>query len=146
MLMSCSRDTNGETLHGSLECLTATECCQDDSVNCSCFRKDKLNLKACSIHVPARVRSIVRQAEEEKDKQQGRQRQGRDGVSVQICQLSSSVVPVRTTISHIHFRTTISHSRKRIPNFFASARVRNPPRCFVKRSAVLFFVSTRLTD
>ena len=37
-------------------------------------------------------------------------------------------------------------SRKRNPNFFASARVRNPSRCFVKRSAVLLFVSTRLTD
>ena len=37
-------------------------------------------------------------------------------------------------------------SRKRNPNFFASARVRNQSRCFVKRSAVLFFVSTRLTD
>ena len=37
-------------------------------------------------------------------------------------------------------------SRKRNPNFFASARVRNPSRCSVKRSAVLFFVSTRLTD
>ena len=37
-------------------------------------------------------------------------------------------------------------SRKRNPNFFASARVRNPSRCIMKRSAVLFFVSTRLTD
>ena len=37
-------------------------------------------------------------------------------------------------------------SRKRNPNFFASARVRIPSRCIVKRSAVLFFVSTRLTD
>ena len=37
-------------------------------------------------------------------------------------------------------------SRKRSLNFFASARVRNPSRCFVKSSAVLFFVSTRLTD
>ena len=27
------------------------ECCQDDSANCSCFRKDKMKLKACSIHV-----------------------------------------------------------------------------------------------
>ena len=31
----------------------------------------------------------------------------------------------------------------RNPNFFAGARVRNPSRCFVKRSAVLFFESTR---
>ena len=37
-------------------------------------------------------------------------------------------------------------SRKRDPNFFASARVRSPSRCFVKRLAVLFFESTRLTD
>ena len=38
-------------------------------------------------------------------------------------------------------------SRKRSPNFFASALVRNPSRCCVKRSAVLlFFVSTPLTD
>ena len=37
-------------------------------------------------------------------------------------------------------------SRKHSLNFFASALVRNPSRCFVKRSAVLFFVSTRLTD
>ena len=36
--------------------------------------------------------------------------------------------------------------RKRSPNFFTSALIRNPSRCFVKRSAVLFFVSTRLTD
>ena len=36
-----------------------TECCQDDSVNCSCFRKDKMKLKACSIHVRARVRMSV---------------------------------------------------------------------------------------
>ena len=31
-------------------------------------------------------------------------------------------------------------------SFFASDCVRNPSRCFVKRSAVLFFVPTRLTD
>ena len=31
-------------------------------------------------------------------------------------------------------------------NFFASALVRKASRCFVRRSAVLFFVSTRLTD
>ena len=37
-------------------------------------------------------------------------------------------------------------SRKSSLNFFASALVRNPSRCFVKRSAVLFFVSTRLKD
>ena len=37
-------------------------------------------------------------------------------------------------------------SRKRSPNFFVSALVRIPSRCFMKRSAVLFFVSTRLTD
>ena len=37
-------------------------------------------------------------------------------------------------------------SRKRSPNFFESALVRNPSRCCVKKSAVLFFVSTRLTD
>ena len=37
-------------------------------------------------------------------------------------------------------------SRKRSPNFFAKALVRILSRCFVKRSAVLFFVSTRLTD
>ena len=34
----------------------------------------------------------------------------------------------------------------RSPSFFASDCVRNPSRCFVKRSAVLIFVSTRLTD
>ena len=37
-------------------------------------------------------------------------------------------------------------SRKRSPNFFSSALARKSSRCFVKRSAVLFFVSTRLTD
>ena len=37
-------------------------------------------------------------------------------------------------------------SRKRSPNFFANVLVRNPSRRFVKRSTVLFFVSTRLTD
>ena len=37
-------------------------------------------------------------------------------------------------------------SRIRSPSFLARACVRNPSRCFVKRSAVLFFVSTRLTD
>ena len=63
---------------------------------------------------------------------------------VKSCQLSSSVFLVRTTISHIHVQTTIS--RKRSPNFFASALVRNPSRRYVKRSAVLFFASTRLTD
>ena len=31
-------------------------------------------------------------------------------------------------------------------SFFASDCIRNPSRCFVKKSAVLFFVSTRLTD
>ena len=37
-------------------------------------------------------------------------------------------------------------SRIRSPSSFASNCARNPSRCFVKRSAVLFFVSTRLTD
>ena len=36
-------------------------------------------------------------------------------------------------------------SRIRSPSFLASDCVRNPSRCFVKTSAVLFFVSTRLT-
>ena len=35
------------------------ECCQDDSVNGPCFRKDNLKLKACSIHVRARVRMSI---------------------------------------------------------------------------------------
>ena len=38
------------------------------------------------------------------------------------------------------------YPEKRSPNFFASALVRNPSRCFVKRSAVMFFMSTRLSD
>ena len=37
-------------------------------------------------------------------------------------------------------------SRIRSPRFLASDCVRNPSRCFVKSSAVFFFVSTRLTD
>ena len=37
-------------------------------------------------------------------------------------------------------------SRIQSPSFFGSDCVRNPSRCFVRRSAVLFFVSTRLTD
>ena len=47
----------------------------------------------------------------------------------------SQVIPVRTIPSKI-----------RRTSFFASDCVRNPSRCFVKRSAVLFFVSTPLTD
>ena len=37
-------------------------------------------------------------------------------------------------------------SRIRSPRFFGSDCVRNPSRCFVKTSAVLFFVSNRLAD
>ena len=44
----------------------------------SCFRKDKMKLKACSIHV------LLVDKLKKKNKQQGRQRQGRDGVSVQM--------------------------------------------------------------
>ena len=44
----------------------------------------------------------------------------------------------------------LSHPRSyhgiRSPSFLASDCVRNPSRCFVKRSSVLLFVSTRLTD
>ena len=39
--------------------LNDCECCQDDSVNCSCFRKNKMTLKASSIHVRARVRMSI---------------------------------------------------------------------------------------
>ena len=121
---------------------------QDDSVNCSCFRKRQIELKGCSIHVRARVRMSIVQLScvclwiswRKKNKQKGRQQQGRDCVSVQMsvsmlctiwhmlklnelkhtcstadalksCQLSSSVFLVRTTIIHIHVRTT-SHTQK----------------------------------
>ena len=101
-----------------------------------------------------------------KNKQQGRQRQGRDGVSVQM-----TMVYVMYILSHVKTERNCSllnnrrllkavscHHwsfpfvppsaipRKRNPNFSASARVRNPSRCLVKRSAVLFFVSTRFTN
>ena len=40
---------------------TCRQCegCQDDSVNCSSFRKDKMKLNICSIHVRARVRMRI---------------------------------------------------------------------------------------
>ena len=143
-------------------------------MNCSCFRKDKMKLKACSIHVRARVRmsycttELYLSVDKLKKKQTtgktaaGQRRCQCTDVNVYVmynlshvetertytpaqlqtliksCQLSSSVVPVRTTIQ--------PYPESGNPNFFASARVRNPSRCFVKRSAVLFFVSTRLTD
>ena len=81
------------TMRIALRCtLSQSECCQDDSVNCSCFRKDKMKLKACSIHVRERVRMSIVQLSciclwttwRRKKKQHGRQRQGRDGVSVQM--------------------------------------------------------------
>ena len=116
----------------------------------------------------------VEKAEEEKNKQQRRQQQGRDCVSVPlsmsmyctICHMlklkeltpllncrrllqavscrhgSSSFVPPSAVPTFV----PPAISRKRSPNFFASALVRSPSRCFVKRSAVLFFVSTRLTN
>ena len=72
----------------ALRCtLSQSECCQDDSVNCSCFRKDKMKLMACSINVRERVRMSTTELYlsvdnlKKKNKQQGRQRQGRDGVS-----------------------------------------------------------------
>ena len=118
--------------------------------------------------------SVFGEAEEEKKK--GRQWQGRDCVGVQmsmsmwctICHMlklkeltpllncrrllkavrchhrSFSFVPPPSSMSS--FVPPSAISRKRGPNFLASALVRNPSRCFVKRSAVLFFVSTRLTD
>ena len=56
---------------------------------------------------------------------------------VKSCQLSSSVVPVRTTISHIQEAQS---------QFLRECSCTQSVKCFVKRSAVLFFVSTRLTD
>ena len=55
--------------------------------------------------------------------------------------LSSSFVPSSAVPTFV----PPARSRKRSRNFFASALVSNPSRCFVKRSAVFFFVSTRLT-
>ena len=59
---------------------------------------------------------------------------------------SSSFVPPSAAPTFVPTFVPPAISRKRSPNFFASALVRNPSRCFVKRSAVLFFVSTQLTD
>ena len=65
---------------------------------------------------------------------------------VKSCQLSSVVFTVWTTISNTH-RSHHHHPypESEVRNCIASSLVRNPSRCFVKRSAVLFFVSTRLT-
>ena len=52
-----SKVVNGPAV--SKDWLRYHECCQDDSVNCSCFRKDKMKLKATSIDVRARVRMSI---------------------------------------------------------------------------------------
>ena len=109
-----------------------------------------------------------------KNKQQRRKQQGRDCVSVQMsmsmwctyCHMFKlkelpPLLNCRRLLKAVscHHRSSSfvqpsaaptfvppAISRKRSPNFFASALVRNPSRCFVKRSAVLFFVTTPLTD
>ena len=137
------------------------ECCQDDSVNCSCFRKDKMTTQglfdpcACTSQDEYCTTELKK-----KNKQPGRQRQGRDGFCEQmsmsmkcsICHWKNlhPLLNCRRLLRAVscHHRSfpfvpSSAISRKRNPNYFASARVRNPSRCFVKRSAVLFFVSTR---
>ena len=74
-----------------------SECCQDDSVNCSCFRKDKNETQGlfdpCAVcantgqtaHCTTELYVSVDKLKNKKtNKQQGKQRQGRDGVSVQM--------------------------------------------------------------
>ena len=61
------------------------ECCQGDSVNCSYFRKDKMTTQglfdpcACTSQDEFCTTELKK-----KNKQQGRQRQGRDGFSAQM--------------------------------------------------------------
>ena len=73
--------------------LVLFECCQDDNVNCSCFRKDKNETQglfdpcACTSqdeYCTTELYLSVDKLKKKKNKQQGRQQQGRDGVSTQM--------------------------------------------------------------
>ena len=68
-------------------------CCQDDSVNCHCFAKDKMKLKAlfdpCACtsqdeYCTTELCLSVDKLRKKKNKRQRRQQQGRDCVSVQM--------------------------------------------------------------
>ena len=103
--------------------------------------------------------SVCRQDEGRK-----KQQQGRNDVSVHSvnCYTESTYTPARlkalvqklpvviipqplSFVPFVRFVPSVP-SKIRSPSFFASDCVRNPSRCFVKKSAVFFFVSTRLTD
>ena len=87
-----------------------------------------------------------------------KQQHGRNDVSVQrsmsilctVCQLLKLRILTPPARLEALFKSSQSspfvRSRIRSPSFLASDCVLGPSRCFVKRSAVLFFVSTRPTD
>ena len=145
-------------------CFAKTKWTQHLFDPCACTSQDEY----CTTELCLSVDKLT------KKKQQRTQRQGRDCVNVQmstsmkctICHMLklkelTPLLNCRRLLKAVscHHRSfsfvppsAISTfvppaiSRKRSPKFFASALVRNPSRCFVKRSAVLFFVSTRLTE
>ena len=59
-----------------------------------------------------------------------------------MCQCTEVSTPARLEALFKSFQSSFVPSKIRRPSFLASDCVLNPFRCFVKRSAVLFFVSS----